>query len=311
MGKRREESTKEKKEKDECQDNIQSPTGSHKRHKKHKKKHRKRQSEELEENNVEIGSPKGSLKLKLKIGTETMATKNILTMESESAEDILNVTDDGWDADDIDPTIKTKKPGDDTSDDEKEWLSALEKGELDDYGEISKKKNDPALLTARQRALKHGTQEEELLQLPTGYRQVELTEEQLKRREQRANKRKQMAQEKREKDKRQTIDRLLKKAEGKLKGAKGRSGKKSDSPKVTYINNAKGITISFPEGMDFPLSPQKAQPPPPPRPKCSMDWCNNDKKYSCSKTGVFLCSLECYNKNLALRKLIYPVSEKT
>jgi len=34
-----------------------------------------------------------------------------------------------------------------------------------------------------------------------GYRQVELTEEQLKRREQRANKRKQMAQEKREKDK--------------------------------------------------------------------------------------------------------------
>ena len=52
---------------------------------------------------------------------------------------------------DPDPTIKTKKAGDDTSDEEKEWLTALEKGELDDYGEVSKgKKKDPLLMTARQ-----------------------------------------------------------------------------------------------------------------------------------------------------------------
>lgn len=54
------------------------------------------------------------------------------------------------DEDDHDPTIKTKKPGDETSDEEKEWLSALEKGELDDYGEISKGEKDPSLMTARQ-----------------------------------------------------------------------------------------------------------------------------------------------------------------
>ena len=49
-----------------------------------------------------------------------------------------------------DPAIRTKKAGDDTSDEEKEWLSALEKGELDDYGEISKGTKDPSLMTARQ-----------------------------------------------------------------------------------------------------------------------------------------------------------------
>ena len=53
------------------------------------------------------------------------------------------------DVDDYDPTIVTKKPGDETSDEEKEWLNALEKGELNDYGELSKQK-DPNLMTARQ-----------------------------------------------------------------------------------------------------------------------------------------------------------------
>ena len=53
------------------------------------------------------------------------------------------------DVDDYDPTIVTKKPGDETSDEEKEWLTALEKGELNDYGELSKQK-DPMLMTARQ-----------------------------------------------------------------------------------------------------------------------------------------------------------------
>jgi hypothetical protein len=55
---------------------------------------------------------------------------------------------------DISPDIKndvfkTKKPGDDTSDEEQEWLNALEKGELDDMGGI-KKNRDPLLMTARQ-----------------------------------------------------------------------------------------------------------------------------------------------------------------
>lgn len=298
MGKRRE-SAKDKREREESLEDDMSPP-SHKKHKKHKKKHKKRTSDDLDTSS-DMGSPKAPLKLKLKIGTETVSTKNIVTMTPETLDTIVNVTDEPWDLDDRDPTIKTKKPGDETSDEEKEWLSALEKGELDDYGEISKGKKDPSLMTARQRALKHGTQEQELLQLPTGYRQVELTEEQLKRREQRANKRKQMAQEKREKDKKQTIDRLLKKQEGRLK-AKGRGGRKTDAPKVTYINNTAGITISVPEGIQFPFEAQKVDKPPS-KVKCAVKGCRNDKKYACSKTGVALCSLECYKKNLAVHKL--------
>ncbi|XP_053375956.1 INO80 complex subunit B-like [Mercenaria mercenaria] len=300
MGKRRE-SMKEKTDRDESPESISSPP-HHKKHKKHKKKHKRKGNEEPDVSS-DIGSPKGPLKLKLKIGTETLGTKNVVTVTSEPADTIVNVTDDQWEVDERDPTIRTKKPGDETSDEEKEWLSALEKGELDDYGEVSKGKKDPSLMTARQRALKHGTQEQELLQLPTGYRQVELTEEQLKRREQRANKRKQMAQEKREKDKRQTIDRLLKKQESRLK--KGRGGRKTDAPKVTYINNTSGISISVPEGIQFPFEAQKSEKPPP-RPKCAVKSCKNDKKYSCSKTGVPLCSLECYKKNLISHKLTPP-----
>ncbi|KAL4234334.1 INO80 complex subunit B [Mactra antiquata] len=301
MGKRRE-SNREKVERQDSPDIVQSPS-SHKKHKKHKKKHRKYPNEDAE-STIDTGSPKAPLKLKLKIGTETLATKNVVTVTNETTDSIVNVTDDQWDDDGIDPTIKTKKPGDETSDEEKEWLSALEKGELDDYGEVSKGKKDPSLMTARQRALKHGTQEQELLQLPTGYRQVELTEEQLKRREQRANKRKQMAHEKREKDKKQTIDRLLKKQESKFKG-KGRGGRKTDAPKVTYINNTTGISISVPDGIPFPFESQKSDKPPQ-KQKCGVKGCRNEKKYACSKTGISLCSLECYKKNLTFHKLTPP-----
>ncbi len=55
--------------------------------------------------------------------------------------------------------------------------------------------------------------EETLLELPTGYKNKQLTEEQLQRRQQRAKKRREQAQEKREKDKKQTLERLLKKQE--------------------------------------------------------------------------------------------------
>lgn len=47
------------------------------------------------------------------------------------------------------PSFPTKKKGDDTSDEEKEWLEALEKGTLDDSGMLKRSK-DPKLMTARQ-----------------------------------------------------------------------------------------------------------------------------------------------------------------
>ena len=48
-----------------------------------------------------------------------------------------------------DDVFRTKRSDDDTSEEEKEWLNALEAGELDDSGRLKKEK-DPKLLTARQ-----------------------------------------------------------------------------------------------------------------------------------------------------------------
>lgn len=71
---------------------------------------------------------------------------------------------DSLDVDDFNDT-KTSSNSDETlqdeivpfnDDDEEAWLDALEKGDLDDYGELKKEK-DPTLMTARQRAMKERT----------------------------------------------------------------------------------------------------------------------------------------------------------
>jgi len=36
---------------------------------------------------------------------------------------------------------------------------------------------------------------------------------------------------------------------------------------------------------------------PPAQNMCGVDGCENPRKYSCSRTGVPLCSLQCYNAN--------------
>jgi INO80 complex subunit B len=33
--------------------------------------------------------------------------------------------------------------------------------------------------------------------------------------------------------------------------------------------------------------------------RCGVEGCTNMKKYCCSRTGMPLCSLECYHKNIA------------
>ncbi|XP_046564282.1 INO80 complex subunit B-like [Haliotis rubra] len=302
----------------------ESPGSSHKKHKKRKKKHKKRRDSMPEE--LEFSSPppstggfKPAIKLKLKLGNETMGTKSFTSTIEQPAlpstitgataglpaeETYVNVTDEPWvvapgeiPAGD-DDTFKTKKPGDETSDEEKAWLDALEAGKLDDFEERQKHK-DPKLLTARQRALIHGKQEEELMQLPSGYKNVQLTEEQLQRRQQRAKKRRQQAHEKREKDKKQTLDRLLKKQESKQKGPRGRGSKRANIPRYHYSSTSESITISVPVGYNFPFPKQAAQEIQKTT-KCGVRGCSNHKKYSCSKTGVALCSLECYKTNLAL-----------
>lgn len=281
------------------------------KHKKHKKKHKHRRAEFDDTDSPDVTSPKTSIKLKLKIGGETLGTKNVTAIDptSQSSFDdaqedqIINVTDDlSWDSASAsfppqggNPAGSKEREG--SSDEEKAWLDALEAGELDDYGEIPKAR-DPSLLTARQRALLHGHQVE-LQQLPSGYKTVELTEEQLQRRQQRAIKRRKQAHEKREKDKKQTLERLLKKQDTKSKGPKARGSKRMNIPRVRYLNNSQGVSISMPQGHPFPF-PAKVSESPKPVALCGVAGCSNPKKYACSKTNVPLCSLQCYKKNLAL-----------
>lgn len=283
-----------------------SPGSSHKKHKKHKKKHKKKSyHDDIESSTTTSTSTKmGGIKLKLKIGSETLGTTSITTMEKiestdESQDQIIDVLDDD------EPAFPVKKKGEDTSDEEKEWLDALERGDLDDSGMVKKSKS-PKLLTARQRALLHGNQEE-LLELPSGYKSVELTEEQVLKKQQRAKKRRQQAHEKREKDKKLTLDRLLKKQESKLKGQKGKGSRKANIPRISYINNQSNVLISVPTGFQFPFTAQVAKPCKA-KEKCGVKGCLNDKKYSCSKTGVSLCSLECYKRNMSLQNRAPAVS---
>ncbi|MEQ2202281.1 hypothetical protein XENOCAPTIV_007452 [Xenoophorus captivus] len=183
-------------------------------------------------------------------------------------------------------------------DEEERWLDALEKGELDDNGEL-KKEIDESLLTARQKALLHKQQSQPLLELPMGYKEKEMTAEMMQKREERARKRRLQAAKKAEENKNQTIERLTKTSKAKIKSLKERKSKQNQCPMVRYSDSAQGIAISFPTGVPSPAPAPPVHPPLAPV-NCGVSGCTNFKKYSCSKTGVPLCSLECYRKNLQL-----------
>lgn len=256
-----------------------------KRHKKHKKKHKHRRDDVLTPGE-QLTPHKSSIKLKLKLGKEMMGTKSVTSvMDSVSAETTSEVSS------------KKNEDSDDDISDEDKWLDALEKGNFNNYGNIGKK--DPAMLTARQKALLHGTQDD-LLELPSGYKTVELTEEQKQRRQEKAQKRRQQANEKMENDKNQTVHKLLKKQESKNKRAfKARGGKRSNIPRICYRNTQDMISINLPQDISFPLTAQVAKPYPEAQ-LCGLEGCSNKRTSVCSKTGVAVCSLQCYKKNLAL-----------
>ncbi|KAG7241529.1 hypothetical protein INR49_025434 [Caranx melampygus] len=183
-------------------------------------------------------------------------------------------------------------------DEEERWLDALEKGELDDNGEL-KKEIDESLLTARQKALLHKQQSQPLLELPMGYKEKEMTAEMMQKREERARKRRLQAAKKAEENKNQTIERLTKTSKAKIKSMKEKKAKQNQCPMVRYSDSARGMAISFPTGVPAP-DPAPSCPPPPAPVSCGVSGCPNLKKYACSKTGVPLCSLECYKRNLLL-----------
>ncbi|KPP59390.1 INO80 complex subunit B-like [Scleropages formosus] len=300
----------------------------HKKHKKHKKKHHRMDgghgfsSEALESDSGTVVKPQ--LKLKIKLGGQTLGTKSVPTftvvpeeVRSPSPLMIVDDVDDdeptegvpieqyrAWLDEDsnLDPSplpdMDTESLLGGTMDEEERWLDALEKGELDDNGEL-KKEIDESLLTARQKALLHKQQSQPLLELPMGYKEKAMTEEMMQKREERARKRRLQAAKKAEENKNQTIERLTKTSKTKIKSMRERRSRQALCPMIRYSDSFQGATISFPVGVATPAA-AASQPPPVPV-SCGVAGCCKLKRYSCSKTGMPLCSLECYRKNLIVQ----------
>ncbi|XP_041738491.2 INO80 complex subunit B isoform X2 [Coregonus clupeaformis] len=305
----------------------------HKKHKKYKKKHHRDEghssySEALESDSGIVVKPPTQLRLKIKLGGETLGTKSVPTFTVvpgvARAQSPLMIVDDDDDSDDdddkpsegvpleqyrawldedsnLDPSPLPDMDSDSLGkpvDEEEKWLDALEKGELDDNGEL-KKEIDESLLTARQKALMHKQQSYPVLELPMGYKEKEMTAEMMQKREERARKRRLQAAKKAEENKNQTIERLTKTSKAKIKGMRERKSKQAQCPMVRYCDSAQGMGISFPTGVLAP-TPASLCPPPLAPVGCGINGCSNLKRYSCSKTGIPLCSLDCYKKNLVL-----------
>ncbi|KAJ8390306.1 hypothetical protein AAFF_G00108750 [Aldrovandia affinis] len=304
----------------------------HKKHKKHKKKHHREvgghglSSEALESDSGIIIKPQ--LKLKIKLGGQTLGTKSVPTFTvvpevRRSPSPLMIVDDDDDDEDEPTEGVPIEQyrawldedsnldpsplPDMDTEsflgvpmDEEEKWLDALEKGELDDNGEL-KKEIDESLLTARQKALLHKQQSQPLLELPMGYKEKEMTEEMMQKREERARKRRLQAAKKAEENKKQTIERLTKTSKAKVKSMRERKSKQAQCPMVRYSDSFQGATISFPLGVPTPVAVPPRLPPVPV--SCGVSGCLNLKRYSCSKTGTPLCSIECYRKNLTVQSV--------
>ncbi|XP_027285209.1 INO80 complex subunit B isoform X4 [Cricetulus griseus] len=318
-----------------------SLTGAHshgvhkKKHKKHKKKHKKKHHQEEEAGQTQAPA-KPQLKLKIKLGGQVLGTKSVPTFtvipEGPRSPSPLMVVDNeeepmegvpleqyrAWLDEDsnLSPSPLRDLPGDlegQEEEEEQRWLDALEKGELDDNGDL-KKEIDERLLTARQRALlqKARSQPSPILPLPVagGCPAPALTEEMLLKREERARKRRLQAARRAEEHKNQTIERLTKTAAPSGRGGRGaargerrggRTAAPAPTPMVRYSSGAQGSTLSFPPGVPAPAAVAQRPAPSNPAPRCSVPGCPHPRRYACSRTGQALCSLQCYRINLQLR----------
>ncbi|NWI71290.1 IN80B protein, partial [Todus mexicanus] len=249
--------------------------GHKKKHKKHKKKHKKRHHQEAAGPPPPPAARQPQLKLRIKLGGQILGTKSVPTFtvvpeaprspsplmvleeEEEPSEGVPIEQYRAWLDEDSNlepsplPELDAEScfPAREEEEEEEErWLDALEKGELDDNGEL-KKEVDESLLTARQKALLHKQQSQPLLELPMGYKAKELTEEMLVKREERARKRRLQAAKKAEENKNQTIERLTKTNKAKVKTQRERGkARPAPCPVVHYCNAADRITVSFPPG---------------------------------------------------------------
>lgn len=158
-------------------------------------------------------------------------------------------------------------------------------------------------LTKRQKAKYFDEYTEELQELKEESRKKHLTEEELAlRRSETARKRKHQSQQKAEKDKIETINRLLKKQASKKSRADQQKESHQDlerpasPPKfIRYISSSGGSTLSFPEEALHLLEEFKQVANyPPTKPLCMVENCNKPTKYRHPKTQKVSCSLDHY-----------------
>lgn len=206
-----------------------------------------------------------------------------------------------------------------TSSDEERWLDAIQSGKLEQVEQVELKKiKDPKLMTARQRAMYERGNDKEtsipsaeiLMALPSGYKEKVMTAEAIQKAAIKSQKRKQLADEKREKEKKRTMERLLKKQDSRAnKNTKVRPAKLIE-PVVSYRSTQLGMTITFPAEYDMPLFGTRNPPSScaglgsvtSSSSECSM--CGAPKRYNCSRTNIPLCSLKCYKLNVESLKEI-------
>ncbi|KAL0894005.1 hypothetical protein ABMA27_014074 [Loxostege sticticalis] len=292
-----------------------SPPKKHKRHKHKKLKKRKIENEFDSDTSIDVSYEDivdKPYKIKMKAGRDlpgTSAADLLKAQTMKSSSDSRRSIPGSSSSTPPKATVKKKKKGRDsgTSSEEERWLDAIKSGKLEEVDEELKKikPKDPKMMTARQRAMyERGTDKETspggevLLALPSGYKEKVMTAEAIQKAALKSQKRKQLADEKREKDKKKTMDRLLKKQESKnLKNAQKGKPLKKIEPMIVYKNNNNEISLTLPPGIPFPIDAQPPITTPVPI-KCGIEGCTNVKRYNCSKSGIPLCSLECYKRNL-------------
>merc|ERR1712156_399329 len=214
------------------------------------------------------------------------------------------------------PAANKKRKRQNSEEEEEKWLDAVESGNLAQVDAELKTIRDPKLMTARQRAMVDRKNNDDYNDEDSGHMSLSyisakkgskagslVDEEETQRLKAiKSAKRKEIELEKREQDRIKTVERLLNKKESStlkntaLSQTTAVVSSKKQVPKIVYVHRKEGPLLTFPEGMDIPISAKKPVDPPLPI-KCSIENCQNNKKYSCSKTGKPLCSLNCYKLN--------------
>ncbi|KAG1473282.1 hypothetical protein G6F56_001043 [Rhizopus delemar] len=156
-------------------------------------------------------------------------------------------------------------------------------------------------MTKRQRAKLNQEEPEDYLQLPmdTGKKKLLTEEEEQLRKSEVARRRKNQSIQRAEKDKADTINRLLKKQASKAKRVEEGEEtiqKKKHIPKLlNYSQNSQGSLLSIPTILTVQQVFGNLKMPETPVIKtCQANGCSNQRKYTAKKSGKFACSLEHY-----------------